>query len=533
MKLDGIHHITGITADAQANVDFYAGVLGLRLVKKSVNQDQTSVYHLFYADELGEPGSDITFFEYPGLPKGRAGAGMVHRVVWRVGSPEALEFWHKRLADHGYESQRDGDELTFEDPEGLTHVLAPSDTADEPLIANHPEIPAELALQGFEAVRAYTNDPERSQALLTETLGFDPTGPTPPPRSAASAAAAATSTTRRPSARPLQGAGTVHHVAWAAQPGTEEEWQQRVSRAGAHATPVIDRHYFRSVYFREPSGVLFEIATIGPGFAVDEPLEQLGEKLSLTPQYEHLRAEIEPTLTPLRNPRDTLGQELRGCYRVAPFRTAQVANQRLQAPQFGLFLIPDAEDAAITVARAVEAERLGLDLIGIQDHPYQRRFLDTFSLLAFIAARTERIRLTPDVANLPLRPRRCWPRRPRHRRPVGRPLRARARGGRVLGCDRTRWADRGAAAKESVDALEEAIEIIRLSWSGDARSIRRRPLPRQGLQARANARARHRHLARRLRPPDGEARSAPGRRLAAERPAAAARGDPRAPTGDR
>src|SRR5881227_4412585 len=103
MKLEGIHHVTAITADAQGNVDFYAGVLGLRLVKKSVNQDHTSIYHLFYADEQADPGSDITFFEYPGVPRGRAGAGMIHRIVWRLGTPEALDFWHQRLADHGYD----------------------------------------------------------------------------------------------------------------------------------------------------------------------------------------------------------------------------------------------------------------------------------------------------------------------------------------------------------------------------------------------------------------------------------------------
>ena len=111
MKLEGIHHITAITAEAQRNVDFYAGVLGLRLVKKSVNQDDTSVYHLFYADESGDPGSDITFFEYPGLPQGRAGAGMIHRIVWRVASPEALDFWRHRLSEHGYDSSRSGDSL--------------------------------------------------------------------------------------------------------------------------------------------------------------------------------------------------------------------------------------------------------------------------------------------------------------------------------------------------------------------------------------------------------------------------------------
>ena len=131
MQLEGIHHITAITADAQGNVDFYAGVLGLRLVKKSVNQDDTSVYHLFYADETGDPGSDMTFFEYPGLPAGRAGAGMVHRVVWRVSGEEALDFWAKRLSDQGYDSSRERGSLTFKDPEGLEHELVTVATTDD------------------------------------------------------------------------------------------------------------------------------------------------------------------------------------------------------------------------------------------------------------------------------------------------------------------------------------------------------------------------------------------------------------------
>src|SRR5947209_12759097 len=137
MKLEGIHHVTAITADAQRNVDFYAGVLGLRLVKKSVNQDQTSVYHLFYADEHGDPGSDITFFEYPGAAPGRAGEGMIHRVVWRVAGPESLEFWQQRLGDSGFESTREEGSLRFEDFEGLEHELLVAEVDDPPLIANH------------------------------------------------------------------------------------------------------------------------------------------------------------------------------------------------------------------------------------------------------------------------------------------------------------------------------------------------------------------------------------------------------------
>jgi glyoxalase family protein len=303
MKLEGIHHVTAITAEAQRNVDFYAGVLGLRLVKKSVNQDDTSVYHLFYADENGDPGSDLTFFEYPSLPRGRAGAGMVHRVVWRVSSPAALDFWSERLTANGYSSARDGDSLRFADFEGLEQELLVVESSDEPLIAEHPEIPSELALQGFHAVRAYTAGPERSRELLEHGLGF----------AAQDGASWEVRGEHRgglyiydapPAERPLQGAGTVHHVAWASPPEDLGAWREHVAAAGAHPTPIIDRHYFRSVYFREPSGVLFEIASIGPGFGVDEPLDRLGEKLSLTPQYEHLREAIEPKLTPLTNPRD-------------------------------------------------------------------------------------------------------------------------------------------------------------------------------------------------------------------------------------
>jgi glyoxalase family protein len=162
MKLEGIHHITAITADAQANVDFYAGVLGLRLVKKTVNQDNPTVYHLFFADERGSAGSDLTFFEFPGVPSGRAGAGDVHRIVWRVGSADSLDFWTERLAAHGVEPERAGDSLRFADPEGLEHELAVVAVDDEPLVADHPEVPADLALRGFHAVRAYGGSPDAS-----------------------------------------------------------------------------------------------------------------------------------------------------------------------------------------------------------------------------------------------------------------------------------------------------------------------------------------------------------------------------------
>ncbi|HKP18686.1 MAG TPA: ring-cleaving dioxygenase [Gaiellaceae bacterium] len=303
MRLEGIHHVTAITGDAPRNVEFYAGLLGLRLVKKTVNQDDPTVYHLFYADELGSHGSDLTFFEYPGAPRGQAGAGMVYRVVWRVASADALEFWAGRLAAAGVESERNDDRLLFRDPEGLELELAAVETTDEPLVADHPEIPAELALQGFDGVRAYTFDPGRSRGFLEQTMGFTPAGEAVyESRGEERGSVYVYDRTDKPG---RGGGGTVHHVAWASPMDEHEAWRQRVLEAGARPTPIIDRFYFRSIYFREPSGVLFEIATNGPGFAVDEPLEHLGERLSLPPDFEHLRDQVEPVLTPLPNPRAT------------------------------------------------------------------------------------------------------------------------------------------------------------------------------------------------------------------------------------
>ena len=302
MKLEGIHHITCITGDAPKNVRFYAGTLGLRLVKKSVNQDDPTVYHLFYASDEGAAGSDITFFEYPGAARGRHGAGMIYRIRWRVGSEESLDFWASRLRSQGVASTRANGSLRFEDPEGLELEFAVVETTDEPLRASHPEIPEEHALLGFDGVRAYTDNAAKSKGFLETTMGFT--------------ADDDSSWTARgddrgsfyvydpaPSQPGVGDAGTVHHVAWSSQMDEHEQWHERVSAAGANVTPIIDRFWFKSIYFREPSGVLFEIATLGPGFTVDEPLETLGQALVLPPNYEHLRAKLEPVLTPLPDPR--------------------------------------------------------------------------------------------------------------------------------------------------------------------------------------------------------------------------------------
>ena len=298
MRLEGVHHVSCITGDAPRNLAFYTRVLGMQLVKKTVNQDDPSVYHLFYGDEDGSPGFDLTFFEYPGARRGRAGDGMVHTVAFRVGAPAALDFWAERLGGEGIAVQRGERHLRFDDPEGLTLELLVEDVPDAPLPAARGGVPAEHALLGFAGVRAYTASAARSAPLLERVLGFAPAGDG---RWEARGAVRGgwIAYEDPPLERGMPGAGTVHHVAWATPMGDIEAWQERVSSAGAHATPVVERFYFRSVYFREPSGVLFELATMGPGFSADEDPDHLGERLSLPPFLEPQRERIEAVLTPL------------------------------------------------------------------------------------------------------------------------------------------------------------------------------------------------------------------------------------------
>jgi len=303
MVPDGLHHISAITGDARRNLDFYTGTLGLRLVAKTVNQDDPSVYHLFYADERARPGAEMTFFEYPGAKPGRPGDGMVHTIVWRVGSEAALAFWAARIPG----AERiggGGGGVAFADPEGLRHELVVSAGGDAPLTAEHPEIPPEHALQGFEGVRAYASDPSRSGALLERVLGAVRAGDArwelrgearggwiaydPPP------------------AEPgRQSGGVVHHVAWGTSVAEHPRWERRLAQAGVPTSGIVDRRYFHSIYFREPSGVLFEIADDGPGFTVDGTLEELGSKIILPPRFEPAREQLEARLTPLPDPRAT------------------------------------------------------------------------------------------------------------------------------------------------------------------------------------------------------------------------------------
>jgi glyoxalase family protein len=302
MALEGLHHVTAITGDAPRNVDFYARLLGLRLVKKTVNFDQPDVYHLYFGDERGTPGSILTFFEFPGAAKGRAGDGMVHTIQWRVASDDALAFWASRLAADGVATERSEGSLTFADFEGLRHELVTVSVPDSPLTANAPDIPPEHALLGFHGVRAYASRPAASAPLL-QALGFRRDGDTDWTL-AGEQRRAALRYEQPPTERGVTSAGTVHHIAWSAADDTElSELRSRAIEAGARATEIIDRQYFHSVYFREPSGVLFELATRDIGFDYDEPVESLGEALKLPPQYESRRDQLERALTPLTNPR--------------------------------------------------------------------------------------------------------------------------------------------------------------------------------------------------------------------------------------
>jgi glyoxalase family protein len=302
MALEGLHHVTAITADAPRNVDFYARLLGLRLVKKTVNFDQPDVYHLYFGDERGTPGSILTFFEFPAAALGHAGDGMVHTVQWRVASDDALAFWAARLRNEGVATERGAGTLGFADFEGLRHELVSAPVDDAPLTATAPDIPGEHALQGFHGVRAYAAQPEASGTLL-RTLGFDQDQDAEWTL-AGDERRAALGYDAPPAQRGMTSAGTVHHVAWSAADDSElDAFRRRAIEAGARATEIIDRQYFHSVYFREPSGVLFELASRDIGFQYDEPFESLGEALKLPPQYEPRRAELERALTPLANPR--------------------------------------------------------------------------------------------------------------------------------------------------------------------------------------------------------------------------------------
>jgi glyoxalase family protein len=311
MKLEGMHHITMITGDARKNVEFYADVLGLRMVKKTVNFDAPEAYHLYFGDEQGSPGSILTWFEFAGARPGRAGAGMIHTIQLGVASDDSLDFWADRLQAKGYTSERADATLTFEDYDGLRFELVVAADGNPPLRAEHPDVPADHAILGVEGARAYpSRELEADRSLLTETLGFteEREGRY---RLEGNERHFHWSYDAAPDKRGMQGAGTVHHIAWHSLDADHIPWQRRVTEAGYGVTPVIDRDYFNAIYFQQPQGILFEIATSSPGFAIDEDPEHLGEALRLPSQHERLRPQLERYPTPLVNPRTAQGAEAR------------------------------------------------------------------------------------------------------------------------------------------------------------------------------------------------------------------------------
>ena len=309
--ITGLHHVTVIAGDAQENLDFYAGVLGMRLVKKTVNQDAPGTYHLFYADAVAHAGTDLTFFPWPDMAPGRTGTGLTVEVALAV-PPGSLEYWAGRLRQHGIQpgapDTRFGERLlAFADPHGLRLSLVETRDAREFTPWAESPVPESHQVRGLHGVRLLERSSAPTVALLTGTLGFEEIGEEAGWRRfalAGSRSGRVLDLTEAPDERQgTWGTGSVHHIAWRVPDDAAElRVQRRLQQAGRHPTPVIDRFWFKSVYFKEPGGALFEIATDGPGFGVDETLEQLGSRLVLPPWLEPKRAAIESSLPPLRHP---------------------------------------------------------------------------------------------------------------------------------------------------------------------------------------------------------------------------------------
>lgn len=307
----GIHHITAIGSDPQKLVDFYTSVLGLRLVKKTVNQDDVSAYHLFFGDRTGEPGMDLTFFTFPHAEPGSRGRGQVTRISMAV--PQAsLPFWQDRFSrldvkNEGIQKQFDRERLVFYDfdDQRLELVGAPDqELSASPHFWTTGEIEAEQAIRHFHSALLTVTKRASVETVLTEVLGYTATetdGNVTLYHHAGLQRAAYLEVEEAPEmAMGYNAVGTVHHIAFAAENESEQlELRQRVIELGLRPTEVIDRFYFKSVYFRLPAGILFEIATMGPGFTADEPEGQLGERLSLPPFLEEYRGQIEAGLTPV------------------------------------------------------------------------------------------------------------------------------------------------------------------------------------------------------------------------------------------
>ena len=326
LQLGGLHHVSAITGDAPGNVAFYTQVLGLRLVKKTVNQDDVSVYHLFYGDEVGHAGTEVTFFDFPGAVPNRPGTGEIEAITLSVPDRAALAWWVARFDDlgvaHGQIEERAGRAtLPFADPEGQRLELVAAEGTDPGKLPGTPwsgsPVPAEHQIRGLHAIRIAVARIEPSEQALVQALGFRRAGEYALPAATGEASVPVTIfevgpggsgaeihvAVRAGDPRARNGAGGVHHVAF--RTPTDEEhaaWQRRLAELGFGVTPQIDRFYFRSIYFREPGGILYEIATDGPGFATDEDPAHLGERLALPPFLEPHRARIEAGLQPIEVP---------------------------------------------------------------------------------------------------------------------------------------------------------------------------------------------------------------------------------------
>jgi glyoxalase family protein len=318
MQLYGIHHLTAITADARGNYNFYTDVLGMRLVKKTVNQDDVTAYHLFYADGQGSPGTDLTFFVWPATPEQR-GTHSIVRTGLRISGENAFEWWRNRFGTHnvrhGSVAERDGRlTLDFEDPEGQRFSLIDDGGAGSVHPWERSPVPAEHQIHGLGPITISIPRLDRTERILQDVLGLravrqygsgaastiyvyemGPGGPAAELHVAVEP--------ELPFAR--QGAGAVHHVALRTTNQEHDAWVERLAEARIASSGPIDRFYFRSLYFRDPNGILFEIATDEPGFTADESLDTLGESLSLPPFLEHRRREIEARLKPLNGRSET------------------------------------------------------------------------------------------------------------------------------------------------------------------------------------------------------------------------------------
>ena len=310
IRFAGLHHVTAIAGAPQENVNFYAGILGLRLVKRTVNFDNPKSYHLYYGDATGNPGTIMTFFSWPGAPRGRIGTGQVSATSFSV-PEESLGYWTERLVEHGVrfakpERRFEETVLAFEDHDGLAVEIVARPRVEGGEVWAESPVPARHAIRGIPGVTLSEQSGEVTENILTRLLGFEKVDEEDGRTRYLSAGSGGSfaDVLALPEGAPGETAvGTTHHVAWRApDDDTEAAWREEIEARGLYVTPILDRNYFHSIYFREPGGVLFEIATDPPGFAVDEDSDHLGESLKLPPWLEPRREEIEQALPPIQLP---------------------------------------------------------------------------------------------------------------------------------------------------------------------------------------------------------------------------------------